>query len=112
MLNEGLIVNDTAALVKSEMVNQIRRMGPTTPKDLERTVFEALTGHRHDEVDWDDEGNKAGYFTWLKSFDKLLDELVEDGYIRVEEEDEKRQIVPTEADPPVDYSHLVYPNQK
>ena len=33
MLNEGLIVNDSTALVKSEIVNQIRRLGATTPVD-------------------------------------------------------------------------------
>ena len=53
MLNEGLIVNDTAALVRSEIVNQIRRLGPTTPDELERAVFKALTGHDREEVDWD-----------------------------------------------------------
>ncbi|MHC4398634.1 MAG: hypothetical protein ACYTG0_03045 [Planctomycetota bacterium] len=110
MLNEGLIVNDTTALVKSEMVRQIRRLGSTTPDDLERAVFEALTGHKREEVDWDIEDNQAGYHTWLKSFDQLVGELVEDGYVRVEEEDgARRTLVPTEALPHVDYSHLVYP---
>ena len=106
MLNEGLIVNDTTALVKSEIVNQIRRLGPTTPEDLERAVFRALTGHDRDEIDWDVEDNKAGYYTWMKSFDQLVGELVEDGYIRVEED---QGLVPTDALPHVEYSHLVYP---
>jgi hypothetical protein len=106
MLNEGLIVNDTAALVKSEMVNQIRRLGPTSPDELERAVFKAITGHDREEVDWDVKDNQAGYFTWLKSFDQLMGELVEDGYIRVEE---GPRLVPTEAEPHGEYSHLVYP---
>ncbi len=110
MLNEGLIVNDTTALVKSEIVNQIRRLGPTTPDDLERAVFEALTGQKREDVDWEIEDNQAGYFSWLKSFDQLINELVEDGYIRVEG-DEHRQLVPTEAEPHIEYSHLVYPKK-
>jgi hypothetical protein len=107
MLNEGLIVNDTAALVKSEIVNQIRRLGPTTPDELERAVFKSLTGHDREEVDWDVEDNQAGYYTWLKSFDQLVEELIQDGYILAEEE--KKKLVPTEAEPNSEYSHLVYP---
>jgi hypothetical protein len=106
MLNEGLIVNDTAALVKSEIVNQIRRLGPTTPDGLERAVFKALTGHDREEVDWEVEDNQAGYYTWLKSFDQLVNELVQDGYILV---DEEKGLVPTEGEPHGEYSHLVYP---
>ena len=107
MLNEGLIVNDTTALVKSEIVNQIRRLGPTTPDELERAVFQALTGHSREEVDWDIADNQAGYFTWMKSFDRLIGELVEDGYILVETE--PHRLVPAEVDPHSEYSHLVYP---
>ena len=83
MLNEGLIVDDSAALVKSEIVNQIRRLGPTSPDALERAVFKALVGHDREEVDWDIEDNQAGYYMWVKSFDRLIHELIEDGYERV-----------------------------
>jgi hypothetical protein len=107
MLNEGIIVNDAAALVKSEMVRQIRRLGPATPDDLERAVFKALTGHDREEVDWDLEDNQAGYYTWLKSFDDLITELIEDGYVRIEE---PGRLVPTEAESNGEYSHLVYPS--
>ena len=79
MLNEGLIVNDTTSMVKSEIVNQSRRLGPATPDQLEAAVFRALVGHSRDEVDWDIEDNKAGYYTWVKSFDRLIHELIEDG---------------------------------
>ena len=103
MLNEGIIVNDTTALVKSEMVKQIRRLGDTTPDELERAVFKALSGHDREEVNWDLADNQAGYFTWLKSFDQLIEELVEDGYILVKE---PNRLVRTEADPTVEYSHL------
>ena len=106
MLNEGMIANDTAALMKSEIITQIRRLGPTSPDELERAVFQALTGHRRDEVDWEIEDNQAGCYTWLKSFDQLITELVEDGYVRVEE---IRMLVPTEKDPDIEFSHLVYP---
>ena len=49
MLNEGLIVNDTTALVKSEIVNQIRRLGPTTPDELERHYAD-IYGDRYREA--------------------------------------------------------------
>jgi hypothetical protein len=106
MLNEGLIVNDSAALVRSEIVNQIRRLGRTTPERLERAVFESLVGHDRDEVDWDVADNQAGYYTWLKSFDGLLNDLVEDGYLLTED---SGTLVPTEPEQVSEYSHLVYP---
>ena len=106
MLNEGVIVNDTKTLVKSEIVSQIRRLGPTTPDELERAVFKTLVGHDREDVDWDIGDNQAGYYTWLKSFDQLITELIEDGYIRVED---VRALVPTEAEPHGEYSYLVYP---
>jgi hypothetical protein len=105
MLNEGLIINDTKALVKSEIVNQIRRLGPTTPDKLERAVFESLVGHGRDEVDWDNKDNQAGYYTWIRSFDGLVQELIEDGYILAED----GSLAPTEAESVSEYSHLVYP---
>ena len=110
MLNEGLIVNDTTALVKSEIVNQIRRLGTTTPDALEQAVFQSLTGHTRDDVDWKIDDNQAGYYSWLKSFDALIKELVEDGYILVEGEPPK--LVPTELEPHCEYSHLAYPPAK
>jgi hypothetical protein len=106
MLNEGLIVNDATALVKSEIVNQSRRLGPATPGRLEAAVFAALTGHTREEVDWDIEDNHAGYYSWMRSFDQLVAELVEDGYFLMSDEGE---LVPTEAEPAVEYSHLAYP---
>lgn len=106
MLNEGLIVNDTTSLVKSEIVSQIRRLGPSAPDALERAVFEALVGRNHEEIDWDIEDNHAGYYTWGKTFDGLVQELIADGYILSEE---RGTLVPTEAEPVSEYSHLVYP---
>ena len=106
MLNEGVIVNDAKTLVKSEIVRQIRRLGSTTSDDLERAVFKTLVGHDREDVDWDIKDNQAGYYTWIKSFDQLITELIEDGFIRVEE---SRTLVPTEAEPHGEYSYLVYP---
>lgn len=107
MLNEGLIVNDTAALLKSQIVNEIRRLGPCTPDDLERAVFKALAGGGREDVDWEIEDNQAGYYAWLKSFDQLVGELVEDDYIIV---NDKKELVPTESLPADQYSHLTYPS--
>lgn len=111
MLNEGIVVNDATVLVKSEIINQIRRLGRTSPDELERVVFESLTGHKREEVDWDIEDNQAGYYTWLKSFDQLIEELVQDGYILVETQGDGSEKVLTPVDdlPAVDYSQLVYP---
>ena len=106
MLNEGLILNDTKSLVKSEIVKQSRCLGPTTPDQLEAAVFTALVGHSRDEIDWDVEDNEAGYYTWVKSFDQLIQELIEDGYMLSEE---SGTLVPTEEEPLSEYSHLVYP---
>jgi hypothetical protein len=105
MLNEGLIKNDTSALVRSEIVSQLRRLGPIAPDSLERAVFKSLVGHDRDEVDWDSEGNQAGYYVWLKSFDQLIAELIEDGYILTEE---PNILVPTQPQPVSEYSHVAH----
>lgn len=106
MSHEGVIVDDTAAVVKSEIINQIRRLGPTTPDELERATFQGLVGRRREDIDWDVKDNQAGYFTWLKSFDQLVGELVEDDYIRVEKSagTDRRTLVPTEESPDSGYS--------
>ena len=109
MLNEGIIVNDSASLVKSEIVDQIRRLGRATPDQLERAVFAALTGHDREDVDWEIEDNQAGYYTWLKSFDQIIGELIEDGYMISEE---PSTLLATEAEPQTHYSHLVYPSRR
>jgi hypothetical protein len=114
MLNEGIITNSSATLIKSEMIRQLHELGPTTPDLWECSVFKALTGHDREEVDWSMKDNHAGYYTWIRSFDQLIEELIEDGYVRVEEHEEGRErtLVPVETDDPVDYSGLVYPGAK
>jgi hypothetical protein len=111
MLNEGIITNDARSLVKSEMIRQLRMLGETTPEIWERRVFRALTGHSRRDVDWEFEDNQAGYYTWIKSFDGLIDELVEDGYAKVvENEDRTRTMVAVETDPAIEYSYMAYPS--
>jgi len=107
MLNEGIIVNDATSLMKSEIINQMRRLGSATPGELERAVFQSITGHQREEVDWDIEDNQAGYFTWMQSFDRLLVELIEDGYMTKEG---PSTLVANEPEPGTQYSHLVYPS--
>jgi hypothetical protein len=92
--------------MKSEIVNQVRQLGRTTPDGLERAVFRALVGHDREEVDWEIKDNQAGYYTWVRSFDNLVKELIEDGYILAEEPD---TLVATEAEEVSEYSHLAYP---
>ena len=112
MLNEGIITNDAKSLVKSEMIRQLWRVKETTPEQWERRVFEALTGGRREDVDWSFEDNQAGYYTWIKSFDQLIEELVEDGYVKIETKgDGDRTLRPASVDPPLDYSFAVYPRR-
>ena len=112
MLNEGLLNNSMKTLIKTEMIRQLRRLQQTTPETWERRVFESLTGQSREDVDWELEDNQAGYYTWVKSFDALIEELMADGYVRVEKnDDDSRTLHAVVADPPVDFSHLVYRTQ-
>ena len=110
MLNEGIVVNDSKVKVKSEIIRQIRETGSTTPDLLEQAVFKALTGGAREDVDWGIEDNQAGYFLWLKSFDGLIGELVDDGHILVEEESAggPGRLVPAETDSGVGVSQVGY----
>jgi len=110
MINEGIIASDTKSVIKSEMLRQLWAMGPTDPDTWERAVFKGTVGAEREDVDWSFEDNQAGYFTWIKSFDQLIGELIEDGYVCVEAEEGSRsqRLVPTETDGPIDYSQLVY----
>jgi len=110
MLNEGIIVNDAKAVVKSEMVRQLRRLQRATPDEWERAVFTAMTGREREEVDWRFEDNQAGEFLWLTSFDKLVEELVDDGYARTVTVDGRPLIEATDAEEVGSPSQLVYPD--
>ncbi len=111
MQNEGIVLNNGEAVIKSEIVRQLANLKETTPDQLERAVFHALTGHSRDEVDWEVEDNQAGEFLWIKAFDQLLAELVEDGYVHTEHRGDKPVLVPTERDAPVEYSQATHPHR-
>ena len=108
-LNEGIIRSDATILVKSEMIRQLARLEATTPDLWERAVFESLTGHKREDVDWSIEDNQAGYYTWVRSFDQLITELRDDGYLQVEELGQNQKVLKkTDWDPTIDYSRFVY----
>jgi hypothetical protein len=112
MLNEGIITNSSKSLIKSEMLKQLWAQKQTTPDAWERAVFSSLTGHAREDVDWEFEDNKAGYYTWVRAFNELIDELTEDGYVRVEEHpDGTRTLVATAADPGLELSQMAYPSR-
>jgi hypothetical protein len=112
MPNEGIIIDTSRTLMKSEMIHAIHELGAATPDEWERSVFKRLTGHEREEVDWDFEDNQAGYYLWLKSFDQLVEELVDDGYVKAEEavDGSRGRMVSLEADPAPAYDRLVYPS--
>jgi hypothetical protein len=73
-------------------------------------VFESLTGYRREDVDWDVPGNQAAYFLWIRSFDRLISELEDDGYVAAVDRGNDRKVLrKTSWDPSIDYSELVYP---
>jgi hypothetical protein len=113
MLNEGILISDTATVLKSEMIKQIRRLKSTTPDQWERSVFWAITGYDRDEIDFEVEENVIAYRTWIRNFDRLIQELVDDNYVRSVAADDGnggRMLVPNEMDPAIDFSLLVYPS--
>jgi len=112
MLDEGIIVNNTKSLMKSEMIRQIQRLRSADPERWSRAVFEAITQMSFDEVDWSFKDNHAGFYTWVRSFDQLIGELIDDGYVR-EGEDEvtgHKVLEATKTDPPIEYSYQSYPS--
>jgi hypothetical protein len=111
--NEGIVGSDTTIAMKSEMLKQLSLLEETTPDEWERAVFESLTGYRREDVDWDVADNHAGYYTWIRSFDQLITELEEEGFVKVDDRGENRKVLrKTEWDPAIDYSQLVYPSRQ
>jgi hypothetical protein len=109
MLNEGIVTTDTTTAMKSEMIRQLRKLGRATPDAWERAVFTSLTGQTREDVDWEVEDNQAGYRTWIKAFDELAQELIEDGYGRLEKgAGGERVIVAESVDPSVGWSEIAY----
>jgi hypothetical protein len=108
-INEGIIADDNKTHIKSVMLRQLAHLRETTPDMWERSVFEAMTGHRREDVDWDIADNQAGYYTWIRAFDQLISELEEDGYVQSDDKGGNRKVLrKTEWDPSLVYSQLVY----
>ena len=109
VLNEGIIKSDPSIEIKSEMIRQLALLQQATPDEWERAVFESLTGYKREDVDWDIEGNHAGYYAWIRSFDQLITELKDDGYLQVVDLGNDRKILKiTDWDPAIDFSQYVY----
>jgi hypothetical protein len=111
MLNEGIVKPDTRQLMKTEMIRELHELGGATPLRWQHAVFRRCTGEDFTDLDWTYEDNKAGAFLWTKSFDQLIGELVEDGFVREErrEGSEDAILVPVEVDSDIDWSRFVYP---
>jgi len=113
ILNEGVIFTDTSAAMKSEMIRQLDLLKETTPTEWEKAVFESLTGYRRDDVDWDVPGSQAAYYMWIRSFDSLISELKEEGYVNVVEKGANRKVLrKAEGDPKLEFSQFVYPHRQ
>jgi hypothetical protein len=111
-LNEGIVTSDAKILMKSVMLRQLALLKQTTPDEWERAVFKALIGYKREDVDWNIKDNQAGYYTWIRSFDQLIGELEEDGYVRVADAGENRKVLmATDRGPTIDYSQFVYPSK-
>ena len=113
MINEGIVRPDVRQLIKTEMIRELHELGSTTPLDWQHAVFKRCTGEDWSEVDWDFEDNKAGAFLWTKSFDQLIVELVEDGFVREarDEETGETHLEPVDTDPNLNWSRFVYPSR-
>jgi hypothetical protein len=93
MLDEGAIINSTSSLVKSEMLRQIWELKRTIPQEWERRVFERIMQFKREDIDFAVEDNQAGYYMWIRAFDRLVQELIDDGYIKEENTQEGLQLV-------------------
>ena len=112
MLNEGIVKPDIRQLMKTEMMRELHALGGATPSHWQEAVFKRFTGEDFSELDWDFEDNQAGAFLWTRSFDELIQELVEDGFVREWENEDstERIMVPVDVDPDIDWSRFVYPS--
>ena len=113
MLNEGIVKPDVRQLMKTEMIRELHQLGSATPLRWQHAVFKRCTGEDFASLDWDHEDNKAGAFLWTKSFDQLIGELVEDGFV-LEAQDESSGeaiLVPVDVDPDIDWTRFVYPSE-
>ena len=113
MLNEGIIKPDARQLMKTEMIQELHVLGGTTPLRWQHAVFKRCTGEDFTELDWDHEDNKAGAFLWTKSFDQLVEELVDEGFVCQAQDKKSGEaiLVPVDVDPDIDWSRFVYPSK-
>ena len=113
VLNEGIVKPDVRQLMKTEMIREIHQLGSATPLRWQHAVFKRCTGEDFTDLDWDHEDNKAGAFLWTKSFDQLIVELVEDGFVQEARDENSGEaiLVPVDVDPDVDWSRFVYPTE-
>jgi hypothetical protein len=108
-LNEGIIVGGSKVRVKSEMLRHLAHAEETTPDSWERAVFKSLTGHTREDVDWSIKDNHAGYYMWIRSFDQLISELEEDGYVeKANVRGNQKVLKKTDWDPSIAYSMLLH----
>jgi hypothetical protein len=109
VVNEGIVRPDIRQLMKTEMMRELQELGGATPQRWQEAVFKRITGEEFSELDWDFEHNHAGAFLWTRSFDELIRELVEDGFVRDGESKDstERMIVPVDSDPEINWSRFV-----
>ena len=98
-VNQGSITADARIIMKAEMLRQIWRLQTITADKWERAVFEALTAKKREDLDLDGQEDSHAYYRWISSFDILVGELVEDGYVREISQKSGRLFMSTESDP-------------
>ena len=113
MLNEVIVKPDTRQLMKTEMIRELHELGGATPLRWQHAVFRRCTGEDFTDLDWTYEDNKAGAFLWTKSFDQLIGELVEDGFVCEAQDESSGEaiLVPVDVDPDIDWTRFVYPSE-
>jgi hypothetical protein len=113
VLNEGIVKPDVRQLMKTEMIREMHELGSATPLRWQHAVFKRCTGEDFSDLDWDHEDNKAGAFLWTKSFDQLIVELLEDGFVREARDESSGEtiLMPVDVDPDIDWSKFVYPSE-
>jgi hypothetical protein len=112
MANEGVVISSSASELRSQMLTQLERLGTTDADSWEQAVFTELTGASRDDVDWDIEHNQAGYSLWIKAFDRLVQELIDDGFVRLvagttsSDRRSDRRFELRDTDPPVGFDRV------
>jgi len=108
MVNEGVVISSSATELRSQMLTELERLGAADADAWEQAVFTALTGANRNAVDWDIEDNQAGYNLWIKAFDQLIQELIDDGFVLLVDgaQRSERRFTLRDIDPPVEFDRL------